>query len=151
MSGDPKYNPYRKKAEEQGIKNGWDFSDFMARPVEGEADKNLKVAQSLQTILQKNILPLIPHAPNFASYLSDAFGEGVRCTLVKNKELMNPNLFRDTYEILKDDKRVGIYYVWTRDKDVFYASAFEGKLPLGYTKLKYRRGRKDGHSEIPFP
>ncbi len=152
MSDDPRFNPYRKKALEHGIKNGWDFADFMPRSAPEKNDENIKVAQSLQTILRKILVPEIPHAPNFAQYLYEILGEGIKCCPLKKEEPLENNFLKDTYEIIHQGHRIGIYAIWVKKKGDYYACAFEGKIHSQSYKLTFQqKKRKDKSLEIPFP
>jgi hypothetical protein len=150
MTLDPKFNPYRKQAQEQGSKEGWDFSGFMSRPEPDEVDKNAQVAKSLQTILEK-AKPTLPHAPEFSQYLLDSLGQDLRYKKVRTDVIIDKRFKVNSWDVIHQGECIGQYATYARLDGAVYANLFEGTLEGMFVKLRFQKQRKDEYDHIPFP
>jgi hypothetical protein len=146
MNDDPKFNPFRKKAEEQGIKNGWDFSGFYQRP-DGYQQSTQPLARSLATIIA-HTAPIIPHAPNFSAYLLRRVKE-VECALYLGKQ-SDGSTYKTIWEI-SGPSVSGMYIVRERKDGSIFNQLFEGNIGNESLTLEFMHKRKDRWTHIPFP
>ncbi len=147
MTFDPKFNSFRKQAQEQGCENGWDFSGFYTRP-DGYKQTTQPLATSLATIIT-HMQPIIPFAPRFSHYLTQRI-DPLTCSISIEKQVESGYL-KTIYEVASGEDLLGMYLLRERKNGQIFWQLFEGKIKGESICLEFERQRKDRFLHIPFP